>query len=176
MHVEKQRQCFRREREEQADYGQQGHRRGDPCRPHHQMRERDHVDDGKNISGSDERCHVVHVDGQGRASVQKPDATLLAGYSGWQKKFERHVKPGEHGIKIFAPAPVKVQIEREKKDPDTDLPELDENGDPVMETVEIKTPKFKVVTVFDVSQTDGKPLPDLGIDELAGHVENFDQF
>lgn len=109
-------------------------------------------------------------------AMQKPDATLLAGYSGWQKKFERHVKPGEHGIKIFAPAPVKVQIEREKKDPDTDLPELDENGDPVMETVEIKTPKFKVVTVFDVSQTDGKPLPSLEIDELTGNVENYEPF
>lgn len=122
------------------------------------------------------RFHTYSYSNSIMIAMQKPDATLLAGYSGWQKKFERHVKPGEHGIKIFAPAPVKVQIEREKKDPDTDLPELDENGDPVMETVEIKTPKFKVVTVFDVSQTDGKPLPDLGIDELTGNVENFDQF
>lgn len=122
------------------------------------------------------RFHTYSYSNSVMIAMQKPDATLLAGYSGWQKKFERHVKPGEHGIKIFAPAPVKVQIEREKKDPDTDLPELDENGDPVMETVEIKTPKFKVVTVFDVSQTDGKPLPDLGIDELTGNVENFDQF
>ena len=122
------------------------------------------------------RFHTYSYSNSIMIAMQKPDATLLAGYSGWQKKFERHVKPGEHGIKIFAPAPVKVQIEREKKDPDTNLPELDENGDPVMETVEIKTPKFKVVTVFDVSQTDGKPLPDLGIDELTGNVENFDQF
>jgi len=122
------------------------------------------------------RFHTYSYSNSIMIAMQKPDATLLAGYSGWQKKFERHVKPGEHGIKIFAPAPVKVQIERERKDPETDLPELDENGDPVMETVEIKTPKFKVVTVFDVSQTDGKPLPDLGIDELTGNVENYEQF
>ena len=109
-------------------------------------------------------------------AMQKPDATLLAGYSGWQKKFQRHVNAGEQGIKIFAPAPVKVQVEKEKKDPDTGLPELDENGDPVTETVEIRTPKFKVVTVFDVSQTDGKPLPTLGIDELTSSVEHYDQF
>lgn len=109
-------------------------------------------------------------------ALQKPDATLLAGYSGWQKKFQRHVNAGEQGIKIFAPAPVKVQVEKEKKDPDTGLPELDETGDPVTETVEIRTPKFKVVTVFDVSQTDGKPLPTLGIDELTGSVEHYDQF
>ena len=122
------------------------------------------------------RFHTYSYSNSIMIAMQKPDATLLAGYSGWQKKFERHVKPGEHGIKIFAPAPVKVQIERERKDPDTNLPELDENGDPVMETVEIKTPKFKVVTVFDVSQTDGKPLPELGIDELTGNVENYEQF
>lgn len=109
-------------------------------------------------------------------AMQKPDATLLAGYSGWQKKFQRHVNAGEQGIKIFAPAPVKVQVEKERKDPDTGLPELDENGDPVTETVEIRTPKFKVVTVFDVSQTDGKPLPTLDIDELTGSVEHYDQF
>ena len=109
-------------------------------------------------------------------AMQKPDATLLAGYSGWQKKFQRHVNAGEQGIKIFAPAPVKVQVEKEKTDPDTGLPELDENGDPVTETVEIRTPKFKVVTVFDVSQTDGKPLPTLGIDELTGSVDHYNQF
>ena len=108
--------------------------------------------------------------------MQKPDATLLAGFSGWQKNFDRHVKAGERGIRIFAPAPVKTKVEREKKDPDTKLPVLDENGDPVMETVEIKTPRFKIVTVFDVSQTDGKPLPSLGVDELTGNVEQFSQF
>ena len=100
----------------------------------------------------------------------------MAGFSGWQKNFDRHVKAGERGIRIFAPAPVKTKVEREKKDPDTKLPVLDENGDPVMETVEIKTPRFKIVTVFDVSQTDGKPLPSLGVDELTGNVEQFSQF
>lgn len=106
-------------------------------------------------------------------ALQKPDATLLAGYAAWQKNFKRHVLPGEHGIKIFAPAPVKTQIEREKKDPDTNLPILDENGEPVMEIAEIKTPRFKIVSVFDVSQTDGEPLPTLDIEELTASVQGY---
>ena len=108
-------------------------------------------------------------------AMQKPDATLVAGFGKW-KSMERYPMRGEHGIKIFAPAPVKEKEEREKIDPDTKLPVLDENGDPVIEVVEIKRPRFKVVTVFDVSQTDGKPLPDLGINELEGQVNNFAQF
>lgn len=119
------------------------------------------------------RFHNYSYSNSVMIALQKPDATLLAGYSGWQKNFERHVLPGEHGIRIFAPAPVKTKIEQEKKDPETKLPVLDENGDPVMETVEIKTPRFKVVTVFDVSQTDGKPLPELDINELNGSVQDF---
>lgn len=122
------------------------------------------------------RFHSYSYSNSVMIAMQKPDATLLAGFSGWQKNFDRHVKAGERGIRIFAPAPVKTKVEREKKDPDTKLPVLDENGDPVMETVEIKTPRFKIVTVFDVSQTDGKPLPSLGVDELTGNVEQFSQF
>lgn len=122
------------------------------------------------------RFHSYSYSNSVMIAMQKPDATLLAGFSGWQKNFDRHVKAGERGIRIFAPVPVKTKVEREKKDPDTKLPVLDENGDPVMETVEIKTPRFKIVTVFDVSQTDGKPLPSLGVDELTGNVEQFSQF
>lgn len=122
------------------------------------------------------RFHSYSYSNSVMIAMQKPDATLLAGFSGWQKNFDRHVKAGERGIRIFAPAPVKTKVEREKKDPDTKLPVLDENGDPVMETMEIKTPRFKIVTVFDVSQTDGKPLPSLGVDELTGNVEQFSQF
>lgn len=109
-------------------------------------------------------------------ALQKPDATLLAGYSGWEKKFKRHVKRGEKGIQIFAPAPVKTNtyIEREKLDPDTQLPVLDDNGDPVMETVAIKRPAFKIVTVFDVSQTYGEPLPELGVHDLTGDVQSYE--
>lgn len=122
------------------------------------------------------RFHSYSYSNSVMIAMQKPDATLLAGFSGWQKNFDRHVKAGERGIRIFAPAPVKTKVEREKKDPDTKLPVLDENGELVMETVEIKTPRFKIVTVFDVSQTDGKPLPSLGVDELTGNVEQFSQF
>ena len=122
------------------------------------------------------RFHSYSYSNSVMIAMQKPDATLLAGFSGWQKNFDRHVKAGERGIRIFAPSPVKTKVEREKKDPDTKLPVLDENGEPVMETVEIKTPRFKIVTVFDVSQTDGKPLPSLGVDELTGNVEQFSQF
>ena len=122
------------------------------------------------------RFHSYSYSNSVMIAMQKPDATLLAGFSGWQKNFDRHVKAGERGIRIFAPAPVKTKVEREKKDPDTKLPVLDENDEPVMETVEIKTPRFKIVTVFDVSQTDGKPLPSLGVDELTGNVEQFSQF
>lgn len=109
-------------------------------------------------------------------AMQKPDATLIAGYTVWQRNFDRHVMKGEKGIKILAPAPYKVQEEREKLDPATQKPVLDKDGDPVTETVEMTRPAFKVVSVFDVSQTDGKELPDIAVDELTGSVENYAAF
>ena len=109
-------------------------------------------------------------------AMQRPDATYLAGYTGWQKKFKRQVLPGEHGIKIFAPAPIKQIVEKERLDPDTNLPVLDENGAPVKDTVEVKIPKFKVVTVFDVAQTSGEPLPELEIPDLTGNVAEYEAF
>lgn len=109
-------------------------------------------------------------------AMQKPDATLIAGYTAWHRNFDRHVMKGEKGIKILAPAPYKVQEEREKLDPATQKPVLDKDGKPVTETVEVTRPAFKVVSVFDVSQTDGKELPDIAVDELTGSVENYAAF
>lgn len=109
-------------------------------------------------------------------AMQKPDATLIAGYTSWQRNFDRHVMKGEKGIKILAPAPYKAQEEREKIDPITQKPVLDADGKPVTETVEVMRPAFKVVSVFDVSQTDGKELPDIAVDELTGSVENYAAF
>ena len=109
-------------------------------------------------------------------AMQKPDATLIAGYTSWQRNFDRHVMKGEKGIKILAPAPYKAQEEREKIDPATQKPMLDADGKPVTETVEVMRPAFKVVSVFDVSQTDGKELPDIAVDELTGSVENYAAF
>ena len=108
--------------------------------------------------------------------MQCPDATYVAGYKAWQRNFERHVNKGERGIRILAPAPYKIKEEQEKIDPVTNEPVLDRDGMPVMEEVEIKIPAFRVVTVFDYSQTDGKELPGLGVSELYGDVERYRDF
>ena len=108
--------------------------------------------------------------------MQCPDATYVAGYKAWQRNFERHVNKGERGIRILAPAPYKIKEEQEKIDPVTNEPVLDRDGMPVMEEVEIKIPAFRVVTVFDYSQTDGKELPGLGVSELQGNVERYRDF
>ena len=109
-------------------------------------------------------------------AMQKPDATLVAGFKAWQKNFDRHVKKGEKGIRILAPAPYKIKEEQEKLDPVTGEIMLDKNGMPATEEVEIKIPAFRVVPVFDVSQTDGKELPDIGVNELSGSVEDYEDF
>ena len=108
--------------------------------------------------------------------MQCPGATYVAGYKKWQKEFERHVNKGERGIRILAPAPYKIKEEQEKIDPVTNEPVLDRDGMPVIEEVEIKIPAFRVVTVFDYSQTDGKELPGLGVNELHGNVERYQDF
>ena len=108
--------------------------------------------------------------------MQKPDASLVAGFGKWRDDFERHVKRGEKGIKIFAPAPYTIKKEAEKIDPDTGQPVIGADGKPVMEQREIKFPAFKVVSVFDVSQTDGKEIPDLSVDALTGSVEQYEDF
>ena len=109
-------------------------------------------------------------------AMQKPDATLVAGFKAWQKNFDRHVKKGEKGIRILAPAPYKIKEEQEKLDPVTGEIILDKNGMPITEEVEIKIPAFRVIPVFDVSQTDGKELPDIGVNELSGSVEDYEDF
>ena len=109
-------------------------------------------------------------------AMQKPEATYVAGYTSWQRNFDRQVMKGEKGIKILAPAPYKVQEEREKIDPATQKPMIGADGKAVTETVEVLRPAFKVVSVFDVSQTDGKELPDIIVDELKGTVENYEAF
>ena len=107
--------------------------------------------------------------------MQRPDATLVAGFNKWKNQFERHVKKGEHGITIIAPTPYKKKIEEMKRDPDTHAPILDADGKAVMEEKEIEIPMFRPVKVFDVSQTDGKPLPELA-SSLSGTVPHFEAF
>ena len=109
-------------------------------------------------------------------AMQKPEATYVAGYTAWQRNFDRQVMKGEKGIKILAPAPYKAKEEREMIDPSTQKPVLDADGKPVTETVEVMHSAFKVVSVFDISQTDGKELPDIIVDELSGSVENYAAF
>ena len=107
--------------------------------------------------------------------AQRPDATLVAGFNKWKNSFGRHVKKGEKGIQILAPTPYKIKQEEQKLDPDTKLPLLDENGEPVTEEKEVTIPMFKVVSVFDVSQTDGKPLPQIS-STLTGDVAEYEVF
>ena len=107
--------------------------------------------------------------------MQKPEATLVAGFNKWKNQFERHVKKGEHGITIIAPTPYKKKIEEMKRDPDTHAPILDADGKAVIEEKEIEIPMFRPVKVFDVSQTDGKPLPELS-SSLSGTVPHYEAF
>jgi antirestriction protein ArdC len=109
-------------------------------------------------------------------AMQKPDATHIAGYTAWQQNFKRQVMKGEKGIKIIAPAPYKMKKEQEKIDPATQRPIIGKDGKPITEEVEITIPAFKVVSVFDVSQTDGEPLPEIGVNELTGDVDKFNDF
>lgn len=122
------------------------------------------------------RFHEYSLNNTLLIAMQKPEATLVAGYTAWQKQFGRQVLKGEKGIRILAPAPYKEMVEMDKLDPDTRLPVLDENGDPLKEEQEVVRPAFKVVSVFDVSQTEGRELPTLGINELTGDVESYDIF
>lgn len=121
------------------------------------------------------RFHRYSVNNTMLIYMQKPDATLVAGYNKWKDQFERHVKKGEHGITIIAPTPYKKKIEEMKRDPDTHAPILDADGKAVMEKKEIEIPMFRPVKVFDVSQTDGKPLPELA-SSLSGTVPHYEAF
>ena len=109
-------------------------------------------------------------------AMQKPDASLVAGFSSWKNNFGRNVMKGEKGIKIIAPSPFTVKQEVEKTDPQTGKPVIGKDGKPVTEEKEIKVPAYKVVSVFDVSQTEGRELPDIAVDELTGDVDRFKDF
>ena len=121
------------------------------------------------------RFHRYSVNNTMLIYMQKPDATLVAGYNKWKNQFERHVKRGEHGITIIAPTPFKKKIEEQKLDPDTKAPMLDAEGKVIIEEREVEIPMFRPVKVFDVSQTDGKPLPELA-SSLSGSVQNYEIF
>ena len=125
------------------------------------------------------RFHNYSLNNQALIHLQRPDATLVAGYNRWRDKFSRHVLRGEKGITIIAPTPYKKKIEQEKLDPDTKLPILDADGKIVTEEKEIEIPMFRPVKVFDYAQTDGKPLPERvasPVANLTGNVENYEAF
>ena len=125
------------------------------------------------------RFHNYSLNNQALIHLQRPDATLVAGYNRWRDKFSRHVLRGEKGITIIAPTPYKKKIEQEKLDPDTKLPILDADGKIVTEEKEIEIPMFRPVKVFDYAQTDGKPLPErvaCPVANLTGSVENYEAF
>ena len=121
------------------------------------------------------RFHSYSLNNTLLIAMQKPDATLVAGFNKWRDQFSRHVKKGERGIKIIAPTPYKVKKEQEKIDPVTHAPMLDDHGKVQTEEVEVKIPMFKVVSVFDLSQTEGEPLPALASD-LTGDVNQYKIF
>ena len=125
------------------------------------------------------RFHNYSLNNQALIHLQRPDATLVAGYNRWRDKFSRHVLRGEKGITIIAPTPYKKKIEQEKLDPDTKLPILDADGKVITEEKEIEIPMFRPVKVFDYAQTDGKPLPERvasPVATLTGSVENYEAF
>ena len=109
-------------------------------------------------------------------AMQKPDASLIAGFTAWKNQFQRNVKKGEKGIKIIAPSPFKIKQETEKIDPQTQKPVIGRDGKPVTEEKEITIPAYKVVSVFDVSQTEGRELPNIAVDALTGDVEQYSDF
>ena len=123
--------------------------------------------------------HHYSVNNQMLIFSQCPHATLVAGYQKWQNQFSRHVLRGEKGISILAPTPYKIKVEKEKLDPDTKLPLLDADGNTITEEKEVQIPMFRPVKAFDVSQTDGKPLPERvqsPVAELTGNVEHYEAF
>ena len=109
-------------------------------------------------------------------AMQKPDATLVAGYTAWQNNFGRQVQKGETGIRILAPTPYKKKMEVAVIDPATGQARVNPDGSKATELKEIMVPAFKVVNVFDVSQTDGKPIPSIGVNELTGDVRQYEVF
>ena len=121
------------------------------------------------------RFHRYSVNNTMLIYMQRPDATHVAGFNKWRDQFGRNVLKGEKGIRIIAPTPYKKKVEEIKTDPETNAPILDADGKAIIEEKEIRIPMFKVVSVFDVSQTSGKPLPQLAAD-LSGNVQQYEVF
>ena len=121
------------------------------------------------------RFHRYSVNNTMLIYMQRPDATHVAGFNKWRDQFGRNVLKGEKGIRIIAPTPYKKKVEEIKTDPETNAPVLDADGKAIIEEKEIRIPMFKVVSVFDVSQTYGKPLPQLAAD-LSGNVQQYEVF
>ena len=130
----------------------------------------------KNYLNTMSKFHNYSFNNTVLIAMQKPDATLVAGFKAWKRNFQRHVKKGEKGIRILAPAPYKLKEEQEKLDPETKEIMLDAEGKPIMEEVEITIPAFRAVSVFDVAQTEGKELPELDVKELSDSVEDYENF
>ncbi len=130
----------------------------------------------KNYLSTMSKFHNYSVNNTLLIALQRPDASLVAGYQTWQKNFNRHVNKGEKGIRILAPAPYKIKEERDKLDPVTGEIMLDQDGMPQTEEVEIKIPAFRAVSVFDVKQTSGEPIPELEAKELLSTVEGYEDF
>ena len=130
-------------------------------------------DSYKNYLSTMSKFHNYSFNNTLLIAMQKPEASLVAGYKAWQKNFDRHVNKGEKAIRILAPAPYKIKEERDKVDPVTQEIMLDRDGNPQKEEVEITIPAFRAVSVFDVSQTDGKPIPELEAKELLSDVEGY---
>lgn len=130
-------------------------------------------DSYKNYLSTMSKIHNYSFNNTFLIAMQKPEASLVAGYKAWQKNFDRHVNKGEKAIRILAPAPYKIKEERDKVDPVTQEIMLDRDGSPQKEEVEITIPAFRAVSVFDVSQTDGKPIPQLEAKGLLSDVEGY---
>ena len=130
----------------------------------------------KNYLNTMSKFHNYSFNNTVLIAMQNPDATLVAGFKAWKRNFQRHVKKGEKGIRILAPAPYKLKEEQEKLDPETKEIMLDAEGKPIMEEVEITIPAFRAVSVFDVAQTEGKELPELDVKELSDSVEDYENF
>lgn len=129
----------------------------------------------RNYLSTMSRFHRYSLNNVMLIHAQRPDATLVAGYNKWKNSFGRHVQKGERGIRILAPTPYKIKVDKEKLDPDTNLPMLGSDGNPITEEKEVTIPMYKVVRVFDISQTEGKPLPQLSFD-LTGDVAQYEVF
>lgn len=128
-------------------------------------------DNYKNYLNTMAKFHNYSLNNTLLINQQAPNATRVAGFESWKNNFNRHVKKGERGIKIIAPAPYTMKVTKDVIDPKTGEVVFDENGDPKKAEVQVKIPAFKVTTVFDISQTEGEPLPSLGVNELSGNVE-----